>query len=109
MIALIHTIWMLMDMEQIVESHEAPLPRAARRRALRSLKHGTVNVITLRRAKHQYDSDHVPIMRNWTCRWIVQGHWRHYRDGHKTWIHPYIKGPDGMPIKDTKQLWRLSR
>lgn len=110
-VAMVHVIWMLMDMEFVTTSHQAPVIRNVRRRALRTLKHGEVNVIMLRRAKYLDDSgddkEHRHV--NWSCRWIVQGHWRHYRNGNRVWIKPYIKGPDGLTIKDTRQLWRLAR
>jgi hypothetical protein len=105
--ALVHVIWMLMDMPVVTEQREAPLARPARRRAARTLKHGTVNVVTLRRAKRDPSGEPAPV--RWSCRWIVQGHWRHYKDGTRTWIRPYLKGPDGLAIRDTSQLWRLSR
>lgn len=109
-VALVHVLWMLMDMEFVTSRKPAQLPRAARRRALRSLKHGEVNVILLRRTKTLDDGDHDPAPVEWSCRWIVQGHWRTYKkDGRRIWIRPYIKGPDGLPVKDTKQLWRLAR
>lgn len=35
--------------------------------------------------------------REYHCRWLVRGHWRHFRDGSRTWIRPYVKGPAGAP------------
>lgn len=35
--------------------------------------------------------------REYHCRWLVRGHWRHYADGERTWVRPYIKGPAGAP------------
>jgi hypothetical protein len=37
--------------------------------------------------------------RTYHCRWLVSGHWRHYRTGDKTWIRAYVKGPKGAPWK----------
>lgn len=37
--------------------------------------------------------------REYHCRWMVRGHWRRYKDGRKTWVRPYIKGPAGAPWK----------
>jgi hypothetical protein len=72
---------------------------------------------------------------DWTCTWLVQGHARHLEDydhamygkhravqdhdagpgrcttcgARTTWVRPYIKGPDGLPLKQTKQVYRLAR
>jgi len=37
--------------------------------------------------------------REYHCRWMVRGHWRHFRSGDRIWIRPYIKGPAGAPWK----------
>jgi hypothetical protein len=37
--------------------------------------------------------------REYHCRWMVRGHWRHYQSGDAVWIRPYIKGPAGAPWK----------
>lgn len=36
---------------------------------------------------------------HYKVRFLVCGHWRHYKDGRKVWVHPYIKGPPGAPWK----------
>lgn len=35
--------------------------------------------------------------REYHVRWMVRGHWRHFQDGRRTWIAPYVKGPPGAP------------
>lgn len=35
--------------------------------------------------------------REYHCRWLVRGHWRHLTSGERTWVRPYIKGPAGAP------------
>jgi hypothetical protein len=35
--------------------------------------------------------------REYHCRWLVRGHWRHYQNGAKSWVRPYVKGPAGAP------------
>jgi hypothetical protein len=37
--------------------------------------------------------------REYHCRWLVRGHWRHFQSGNRIWIRPYIKGPAGAPWK----------
>ncbi len=62
-----------------------------------------VKVIQLRRAESDYSegptsAQHV----DWSCRWIVNGHWRNqpYKDEHKLiYINPYVKGPEDLPLK----------
>jgi len=36
---------------------------------------------------------------HYKVRFLVCGHWRHYDNGTRTWIKPYIKGPVGAPWK----------
>lgn len=43
----------------------------------------------------------------WSCRWLVQGHWRNQwypsRNEHApAWIGPYVKGPEDKPLKPPK-------
>jgi hypothetical protein len=46
---------------------------------------------------------------HWSCRWVVDGHWRHQPCGHLreerrlTWIDAYLKGPDGLPLKEGRK------
>lgn len=44
----------------------------------------------------------------WTCQWLVSGHWRKLPEGHKaretglpfTWVTGHMKGPADKPLKD---------
>lgn len=129
-----NVIWQLMNSEIAASVRHAP-DRLTAKRVLRSIKHGEVNVITLRRTrqvKDDLDFDTGDV--DWTCRWLVQGHWRHVGSyscvhhaatpdrsvpgeivycykckGRLAWVKAYIKGPDGKPLKMTKHLYRLSR
>lgn len=72
-----------------------------------------VKIVTLReppkRASHDGDGS-----REYTCRWIVRGHYRNqaYGPNHSLrrlqWIPPYVAGPVGLPleVKDTVHVWR---
>ena len=140
-LGILHTLWMFLGMEIVSTEPAADVPRLARKRALKSLKHGEVKVVTLRKIRHVKSGDIVnPRDIDWSCRWVVQGHWRHIdryegerhrairevRRGEKydtcavctsrgeevrvTWIAPYMKGPDGAPLKSADKLvYRLSR
>lgn len=124
---IVHVLWMFLGME-IVSTRLAEVPRPMRRRAQKSLVHGEVNVILLRRIAHPDDGRSVTSREvDWSCRWIVQGHYRHIEeydlqdeagqvhrhravpgpgkercaicDARITYVRPYIKGPDGKPLK----------
>lgn len=49
----------------------------------------------------------------WSCRWIVNGHWRNqpYKDSTKLiYIMPFVKGPADKPLKvPTHTVYQVSR
>lgn len=80
------------------------LERAARKVAERDGLKTQVQVLTWRKAQYRYPEGHVPGRIDWSCRWPVTEHVRHYRnpDGsiRKSVVIPsYIKGPDTKPLK----------
>lgn len=84
-------------------SHERA-DRASRRRSGIPPEHQPlIRVIQLRAPKHNsQSSDHET--HDWSCRWMVRGHWRNqpYPKDHAVrpkWIAPYVKGPDEAPLK----------
>ncbi len=64
----------------------------------------SIKVVQLRRVERA-PSEGEGAGREYSCQWIVGGHWRNQAYGHKmaerrlTWINPYIKGPDDKPLK----------
>jgi hypothetical protein len=135
LVAYLNMLWMMLQME-ITGIDRAPGIRAAQRRARRYLGDSGVLVVTLRRAAHgdHGGDDHgePPHHRvDWSCRWIVQTHYRHHvapprRAWHQaiptadrkrctvcgaevSYIPPYIKGPEGAPIRVRARLNRLAR
>jgi len=72
-----------------------------------------VKVIQLRRAepRSHVDGEHVSV--DWSCRWVVGGHWRNqpYKDARKLlYILPYVKGPEDKPLKvPTHQVYAVNR
>lgn len=128
LLRLIHNLWMLLG-TTIARSEPAPIPRATRRRAARILTSPEIRVVTLRRMVSDRENEgHREV--DWSCRWLVQGHYRHFeKQEHRVvpdkerahclvcgvritkFIKPYIKGPDGAPLKlaETPTLYRLSR
>jgi hypothetical protein len=130
-----HTLWMFMETEAVVASRP-PVERHARKRGLRTINQGEVRVVMLRRTRSEGSEppgSHISI--EWSCRWVVQGHDRHLEDyrpaygqheargymdgevrrcrvcgGRTTFVRPYIKGPDGLPLKaPAGELFKVAR
>lgn len=92
-----------------VSRHRAE--RHARKRAERVEPEALtdISVVLLRRRAYdssgdETDSGHT----EWTCRWIVAGHWRNQyypSTGERVplWIMPYVKGPEDKPLKTPGQ------
>lgn len=49
----------------------------------------------------------------WSCKWLVRGHWRQqpYKNGiyRPIWIAPYWKGPDDKPVKNPNKIFDVTR
>lgn len=130
----VHVLWMLMNQELTASYSHPHISRTSQMRA-RSVMHDEVTVVTLRRTRHhEADPDAEPGLVDWSCRWLVTGHWRHFEgygdhprhhatadimtpgeprcvtcDQRITWIKPFIKGPDGKPLRASEKLYRLAR
>jgi hypothetical protein len=76
---------------------------------------GDDEVIKLRREERQTHENIEHNETNWACRWLVRGHWRrqwHPSTGQHVpkWILPYVKGPDGAPLKPpTETVYSVCR
>ncbi len=106
--------WLLMNQGHVVEVEDLQPDRAAARRARRDgLAASPVRLIHLRRATREQGApadDHRA--REYTCRWMVRGHWRQQwyprRGVHRpVWINPHLKGPEDKPLRtgETVQIW----
>lgn len=110
----LHVLFMLFEQE-IITHEPGQVQRQARRQAERKGISPMVNVVLLRRVKHQSDPDHQGRRIEWQCRWIVQGHWRHLPgvdengESRRTWVRSYIKGPEGKPLRIGDTVYRLAR
>jgi hypothetical protein len=65
-----------------------------------------IKVIQLRRRSTATNGDE-SVSVDYSCRWLVRGHWRNqFYPGSKShrprYIQPYVKGPDDKPLKPTK-------
>lgn len=95
------------------------LPRDVRRRLpdLYTKAHADpyINVVELRAVDYERHEDKPEGEgRDWSTRWIVRGHWHRYwyasEQRHKPkWIEPYIKGPEGLPVKGASKLFVVKR
>lgn len=106
--------WLLMSQPTIAEVENLQPTRAARRRAQRAgLDLHSVHVLHLRRSERDPGAPQDdPASREYTCRWMVRGHWRQQwypsRGVHRPiWINPHVKGPDDKPLRtgETVHLW----
>lgn len=94
-----------MNQRILVRQSERPV-RATRRRLERERwEHKpTIEVVKLRRAKQDgREREHgEPV--EWSCRWIVSGHWRQQfypstGENRPIFILPHVKGPENAPLK----------
>lgn len=112
-------VWM---QQRIVITEPATVGRQVGRQLQREhklAKRPTIRVVKLRRKATQSDDYHASengTQREYSCRWVVNGHWRKQpygpRDNPKyraVWIDGYVKGPEEMPFKETKRLFSVKR
>lgn len=99
------TLWTFMQ-QKILASPVRQAERHVRKRAERGgwQAEPIIRVIELRRreilAKHAVEQ----VEQEWSCQWIVRGHWRQQPypkagDVKPLWITPYVKGPEDKPLK----------
>lgn len=89
--------------QQIVVAPREQAVRATRRRLPQVTDHG-IKVVRLRRAVSGPSESSRPDSVEWSCQWIVRGHWRQQyypKTGERSpiWIMPYVKGPEDAPLK----------
>lgn len=137
LISWIWCLWLMLDAE-VATTRKVPQSEFRRRRGKtrKTLRYSDVNVVILRRHKvlnpDDPDFEHRPI--DWSCRWMVAGHWRHIDrydvahhhfvpqhftpgevrcqtcDSRGAYVKAYLKGPDDMPVRaPRKQLYKLAR
>lgn len=129
-VAWFHALIIIMSTE-MADSRRTGLPRVIRDNVKKYIKDTRVTVVTLRQAPQERPSNSSPRTIEWTHRWLVQGHHRHLESyevtphhaipgrldrGHCaicesriTWVRPFVKGPDGAPVKSADVVYRLSR
>lgn len=91
--------------QRILVVHQARAPRAVRRRLPAGTTEDIVHIVTLRRQVRVGDTgEKEPQKVEWSCQWIVRGHWRDQwfpktQTHRPIWILPYGKGPEAKPLK----------
>lgn len=93
--------------QRVLVTDARPVERHLRRRLVREYQLASepeVRVVQLRRREHPAPAGVASHDVDWSCRWVVTGHWRHqaYQRGARhdlKWIDPYVKGPDDKPLR----------
>lgn len=123
----LHCLWLLLGSEIVTSKRAQDVPSRPMRTP-HSLRHGEVNVVQLRRTHSlEVDEEHGTREVDWSCRWPVQGFWRHRtrRNHHAapdplkvccivcgeaiSWVRPHLRGPSDLPLREQDQLYKLSR
>lgn len=102
--------------QRILVSPKFVADRVARRRVERAARKPPtkeIRVIALRRVERRTGEAEQRDV-EWTCQWIVRGHWRnqwHPRPKHyqPKWIVPYVKGPEDKPLRNPGRLFTVVR
>jgi hypothetical protein len=100
--------------QQVVLPVVSETPRPTRRRAMRANVDSRVHVVTLRRPRRAGNSDPEAEPKNWTHRWMVNGHWRNQwypsiQQHRQIWINGYTKGPEDKPLVLKDRAYQLTR
>ena len=109
----VFTAWAFLDQRVSIEDCSSA-SRPAQRRAQRLDIDPVVHVMRFRRAEaraHEGVSCNI----EWSCQWLVRGHWRNQwhprmQRHAPVWILPHIKGPADMPLKTpAPEVWQVAR
>lgn len=90
--------------QQITVPVYAVPTRHARKRAIAANIASDIRVVILRRLSRVPGSAALSDSRDYSCQWLVGGHWRNQWYAKASvhapkWIAPYVKGPEGKPFK----------
>lgn len=96
--AFLHETFLLM-LQRVTRWGGVGLNREERKDAEREKLRPRVQLVTWRKANYQYPEGHIPVPKNWSCRWSVRDHYRRYKSGKVVKIQSYIKGPPDRPFK----------
>ena len=118
-LAAVGATWLLMTQETVADRTRLdPAPKLAAAYARAQRETPAVTLVDLRRARTPDAEDRADVdegrIRHLKHRHVVRGHWRQQPCGPEhsqrrpTWIHPFVKGPDGAPFvrSDVVRVWR---
>lgn len=106
--------WAFLD-QRIAVEERATVERMARRRAERADIEPVVHVVRFRKSEARSRQIAGPLDVEWSCQWLVRGHWRNQwhprmQRHAPVWITPHIKGPADMPLKTpAPEVWQVAR
>lgn len=103
--------------QRVGEVKDSQPDRATRRRAARNGLDPSlvdIKVVQLRRREVRPSISDDPQAREWSCRWVVQGHWRNQwypslQLHRQKWIDDYIKGPEDAPLRLGDTVYKVDR
>lgn len=112
--AFVHSLFLLMQQERIVDRSERTSSPNKKRvaRLKKAGKTSDVVVVRLRKARYVGDVESREGGIEYSVRWFVSGHWRWQpyknedgvEDYKRIFISPYIKGPEDKPLKISKKV-----
>lgn len=91
--------------QRLLVAEGRPAHRSVQRRLRGTTKDAPlIKVVHLRRMTRGASPSEESGPPDWSCQWIVRGHWRqqYYRSKNEhrpRWIAPYVKGPEDKPLK----------
>lgn len=92
--------------QRILTTSSRPINnRQVRKRLAKDLKHEPlIRVVELRQREYQQRDESHDAHIEYTCQWLVRGHWRQQffpgsGEHRPLWIAPHIKGPSDKPLK----------
>ena len=75
------------------------IDRDTRKEAERNDLEAKILVVTWRKANYIYPAGHIPVPRDWSCRWSVREHTRRLKSGRIIQVKGHVKGPEHKPFK----------
>ena len=109
--ALVQTTWRIAA--QLVPAKHRPQRQWWRNANRNGIESKDVTVIQLRRTRSPQEGE-AEEGGALTVRFVVRGHWRNQwypslGEHRQIWISPYVKGPDGAPLRRTERAWEFVR
>lgn len=106
--------WSFLD-QRIAIEEPAHVERHAAKRAQRLDIDPVAHVVRFRKSEARRHGECPGHDVEWSCQWLVRGHWRNQwhprmQRHAPVWILPHIKGPADMPLKTpAPEVWQVAR